>query len=386
MKHIVEFFDENIIQSALWDFYFKDLRVGVLDIETTGLDRNRNKFILGGLYNSAAKELHQVLAENRPEERLALEEFANEMSQVDMVVTYNGRHFDMPFIERRWQLAKGTGSGETAGSMASSETGSSILSETCSKVAAGTGAKLVMPYNLDLYLILSGHSPIKKLVPNMRQKTIENYMGFWDKRSDEISGAESVELYNHYEATGDKSAEEKILLHNNDDIRQLTRLTATITKSDFHKAMFCLGFPVGPFTVQKIRLQRDYLQVSGMQRPGARGLEEGALDYRGFIFRDQPVESMFQRTDQRPQGGREGWFELQIPIIRDRGLAIADLQSFGIQDQEEEGDDPFRIYPRSESGFLVLGDAQGISHMETNHFVKSFLGKFAEEELNIPGC
>ena len=63
--------------------------------------------------------------------------------------------------------------------------------------------------------------------------------------------------------------------------------------------------------------------------------------------------------------------------------AATDVQAEAADAQAE---DPFGIYPRSESGFLVLGDAQGISHMETNHFVKSFLGKFAEEELNIPGC
>ena len=82
--------------------------------------------------------------------------------------------------------------------------------------------KLSMPYNLDLYLVLNGHSPIKKFVPNLKQKTVENYMGLWQSRTDEISGAESVELYNTYEKTGREDLESKILLHNSDDVIQLT--------------------------------------------------------------------------------------------------------------------------------------------------------------------
>ena len=73
MKHIVENFDESIVASALWDFYFKDLQVGVFDIETTGLDRDRNKFVLGGLYNCSTKKLHQILAQSRKEEKAALD-------------------------------------------------------------------------------------------------------------------------------------------------------------------------------------------------------------------------------------------------------------------------------------------------------------------------
>ena len=51
--------------------------------------------------------------------------------------------------------------------------------------------------------MLNGHSPIKRFVPNLKQKTVENYMGLWQSRDDEISGAESVELYNVYEKNHD---------------------------------------------------------------------------------------------------------------------------------------------------------------------------------------
>ena len=109
---------------------------------------------------------------------------------------------DLPFVEKRWRRY--------------------------------SGASAALPYNLDLYLVLNGHSPIKRFVPNLKQKTVENYMGLWQSRDDEISGAESVELYNVYEKNHDPALGEKILLHNSDDILQLSRLLPVIGKSDFH--------------------------------------------------------------------------------------------------------------------------------------------------------
>ena len=88
--------------SSLLDFYFSGTRIGVRDIETTGLSPARNKFILGGLLDLQAMTMHQYLAENRGEERQVLEDFAEKVSGLDMAITYNGRHFDMPFIDGDW--------------------------------------------------------------------------------------------------------------------------------------------------------------------------------------------------------------------------------------------------------------------------------------------
>ncbi|NLD19069.1 MAG: hypothetical protein GX663_02320, partial [Clostridiales bacterium] len=135
MKHLTENLKTKIYTNALYDFYFKDSRVGVLDIETTGLNPSVNKFVLGGLYNCQDMVLHQFFAEKRAEESAALLSFVKEVHSLDLVITYNGRHFDMPFIEKRMK--------------------------------ALFGSCLQLPYNLDLYLVLNGHSPIKKLVPNL---------------------------------------------------------------------------------------------------------------------------------------------------------------------------------------------------------------------------
>lgn len=327
MKHLIRQFSEPLYSSNILDFYFKDMRAGVLDIETTGLNPSRNKFILGGLFNLNDKTMHQVFAESRGEEKTALIKFSEQLSGLDMIITYNGRHFDMPFINRR---------------------------------AASFSINVRQPYNLDLYLVLKGHSPIRKFVPNLKQKTVENYMGLWQNRDDEISGAESVELYNRYENTGDKRLEEKILLHNSDDVKQLARLLRVISKTDFHKAMFHLGFPVGPLTVEKINIENNFISINGSQR-------SICIDYMGFSMNGSglsefPAESRFDSRSSR--------FSFRIPVIRESGFVIADLEAAGLLQ------DPFEIYPSCSSGFLVLEDHGHINYMEINHFIKGFINSF----------
>ena len=331
MKHIVEEWQQNICDSALWDFYFDGMRAGSLDIETTGLDPKRNKFVLGGVYDAGACALHQVLAGSRAEESEALAEYMGTLADLDVVMTYNGRNFDIPFLNTRL-------------------------------TACGLPLDCGHLYDLDLYQVLSGHSQLRRLLPNMRQKTVENYMGLWETRADEISGAESVELFDRYELTGDPDAEARILLHNNDDVRQLTRLTAAIKKSNFHRAMFRMGFPVKAgghmITVRDIRLCRDTIEYSGIQN-------RNPVKYTGFELNGWPVMSSF---------GGSG-FSISLPVIRKHGMTVVDLEAAGI------ADNGFECYPDCVSGFLVLETADGIRYRETNHFIKEFTKKFMEENL-----
>lgn len=341
MKHIIEEWHQNICDSALWGFYFGGMRAGALDIETTGLDPSRNKFVLGGVYDGPSNQLHQVLAESRIEEAEVLAEYMDTLAELDVVITYNGRHFDIPFIDTRLKKHP------------------EVSTLSCSFL-----------YDLDLYQVLSGHSPIRRLVPNMRQKTVENYMGLWETRTDEISGAESVDLFNRYEATADPEAERKILLHNNDDVRQLTRLTKAITKSDFHKAMFRIGFPIkcGPamLTVNNIRIRSDRLEYNGEQN-------RIPFRYMGFERKGWPVTSRFTGEN----------FEIAVPIIRQRGITVVDLEAAGLTDIPAPGPSGIRFedYPGCAGGFLVLEDADGIRYRETNHFIKEFTKQFMEENL-----
>ena len=350
MKHLIKQYDEEIYKSAVLDFYFKDMKIGVFDIETTGLNPSNNKFILGGLYNCSEKTMHQFFAENRSEEAITLAAMMEELAKLDMVVTYNGRHFDIPFVERRRQSLANTLS---YAAYANPNNGASPEACRLKELADN----IFLPYNLDLYLVLNGHSPIKKFVPNLKQKTVENYMGLWQDRSDEISGAESVDLYNSYEKSGNPALESKILLHNSDDVLQLTRLLKAVSKSDFHKAMFHLGFPVCGFIVEKIRFEKDCLTVTGKQ--GA-----SPIDYMGFAFGDYPLQADFK--------SRSASFTMKFPLIRDSGLCIVDLEAAYLDNKD------FEKYPSYGSGFLVLESSSGKNYMEINCFIKTFIKTFLD--------
>ena len=286
MKHIVEEFTEPIYDSAIWNTYFEGLRVGVLDIETTGLSPAYDRFILGCLYDVTKGEMHQVFAQSVDEEAETLAEYMMLLDDVDMVVTYNGRRFDMPFIERRLVL----------------------------NGMANPG----MPYNLDLYPAVRYHSPIRQFTPNLRQKTLEDYMGLWTDRTDEIDGAQSVMLYMDYCRTGDPEMERQIMLHNSDDVKQLARLTGVIAKCDFHSAMKRQGFPVKHgdrlLEVSEIAAGSKGIRISGIQR-------RGAMEYMGFELNGQPVTSRFHDTE----------FEITIPVQADSSVGDKELNEFAAE-------------------------------------------------------
>lgn len=348
MKHLSCTYDEKLFSSSVTDFYFKDMKIGVLDIETTGLNPSHNKFILGGIYDCVNFEMHQYFAENRTEESLALAGFLKRLSDFDMVITYNGKHFDLPFIEKRYNALSDNLI------YASRENNYSYGEEKNDNIISHP----TQLYNLDLYLVLNKYSPVKRFVPNLKQKTVENYMGLWQTRKDEISGSESVELYNEYEKTQDRLLCEKILLHNSDDVMQLTKLVKVIQKCDFHKAMFHLGFPVGNLTINKIILRKDSLDVNGIQRISP-------FDYMGFSFDGYPAETIFRKKDSS--------FSLRFPIIRQSGMAVLDLEAAHIDNNE------FTIYPGYGSGFLIIEKHGEVAHMEINHFIKCFLRLFMEK-------
>lgn len=76
-----------------WRLYpaFRDT-AAFLDIETTGLSRDRSHITTIALYDGRTIR-HYVRGEN-------LAAFANDIRQHRLLVTYNGKAFDLPFIER----------------------------------------------------------------------------------------------------------------------------------------------------------------------------------------------------------------------------------------------------------------------------------------------
>lgn len=299
--------------SNIYEKYFGNLRIGFFDIETTGLSREKNRIILAGFAIPEDETIttYQYLADDTSEEPLLLKKSLEIMEKLDMVVTYNGKAFDMPFLSSRCRA---------------------------DKVHIST----TLPYNLDLYQAVKNHSPLKGFLPNLRQKTVENFMGLWSARDDEISGAESVELYYHYAGTKDEKIREVILLHNRDDILQLSRLLPILDKCDVHNMVFAGGFPKNNLIITSIELTSDSLVISGVQRKNRKNLQL----YDDF---GTGIHASFRES--------EGDFNIHIPLISAEGLLLCNLLNMPFEHEE------------SKEGFLILKYHDDTDYCKINDLV-----------------
>lgn len=332
MTYITDTITYPHYRSKAFELYFHNMKLGAADIETTGLNPDKCRFVLGGLLTEEAQGLkaHQFFAEDLSLEQETLQVYLSALRSCDVLLTYNGHRFDLPFIRRR-----------------------------------ARGAAEVLPYNLDLYLLVKGYSPVKKFLPNLKQKTVENFMGLWEHRRDEISGAESVDLYYRYLSERDPQVKRTILLHNHDDIIQLYRLLPVLEKCDLHRALYHMGFPVASgspevsnLVVEEISFGKEQLHIRGRQ-----GLK--AVNYRCFEWDGVPCSAQFAERDRT--------FKVSVPIIRHSGMTLADLQALGVDSSL------FEKYPGCQEDFLIL-EQQGEPHyMEINHFAKVCLERIINQ-------
>ena len=327
--------------SRLTDRYLGNMRMGIFDIETLGLNPASCPVVLAGLAvpePDGTYHVYQYFAEDPCEESYVLECIRNDFSRLDFVLTYNGRHFDLPFIQKR----------------------SSILGVRCPECNL---------YDLDLYLVLNGYSQIKYMLRNLKQKTVEEYMGLSDSRDDMISGADSVKMYKDFLRCSDpllkSSLEEKILLHNHDDLVQLYRLMPVLKQVDIHRAFSGLGFPVSAIsgwpslTVSAVKVSPQGITVSGFY-PG---------DTFSYISYGLPADSFFCEFSE------DGRFVFKLHTDRHKGNIFVNLQSYF------DSWDEFKVYPNYINGFLLVSDGRSVNNLELNMFTKCFLQKFMEDAL-----
>ncbi len=393
MEYIKNTIEYPIYKSRAFELYFGGMEVGVLDIETTGLSPKNSAFVLGGLASPMPQDARvnpgsagdnnsdagdapaspardtliaeQYFAENLSEESESLQAFWQASTEKDVLITFNGQHFDIPFIKERLKKYE-----EDMPTQLSID---SLMADA----AASTNINTQMPFHLDLFLLVKNFSPIKRFLPNLKQKSIENYMGLWQYRKDEISGAESVDLYYQFlterQAEARKNAaamtakssdvtKHKILLHNHDDIVQLYRLLKVIEKCDLHRALFTMGFPVKAggtmLVVENIALKNGHLKISGRQN-------RGALEYQCYDYNGNMCYMHFNKNT--------GTFIIELPLIEQAGLALIDLEALDMAGS------PLNKYPACQEGFLILRNGDNINYLETNHFIKLFTERMIEQ-------
>lgn len=300
--------------------YFKDCKVVIMDIETTGLVSEKDHVIVGGLlgFKDDKAETIQFFADTPSAEKQLLEDFMPFLRAADVIISYNGDSFDLPFLNKRLQK---------------------------------NGMDDFIPgyKSFDLYRILR-KSSFSRILPNLKQKTVEQYMGISFERADEISGRECVEYYLKYQETGDAALKAAILLHNGDDLVQLRSLMDLLKNLDLHAAMYRIGFNIieagRKITVSKIHFGPGSVIVKGFHS----GIP---MDYVAFA---PPYKIKLTSTDQA--------FIMEIPFEKHDGHAYIDLNEFGFDHQD------FHNYAGYQKGYLILKNGQKINYAEINHLIK----------------
>ncbi|QSG07639.1 ribonuclease H-like domain-containing protein [Halapricum desulfuricans] len=150
------------------------------DIETTGLDERRNEVTT---VSARLGDETTTLVQGRDLHDDALRDL---FADADLLVTFNGKRFDVPFLEANFDVS---------------------LSDT--------------PH-LDLMY------PCRRLDLTGGLKTIEGEIGI-DRDRPDISGREAVQLWHQYER-GDESALETLISYNREDVENLEPLTERVNE------------------------------------------------------------------------------------------------------------------------------------------------------------
>jgi uncharacterized protein YprB with RNaseH-like and TPR domain len=182
------------------DERLKDLdlrRTLFLDTETTGLAGGTGTlaFLIGlGFFEGDAFVIHQLFMRDYSEERATLHLLRDLLNSFEFLVTFNGRHYDVPLLETRF-----------------------ILSRTASRIRE-------MP-NFDL--LFPSRKIWKGAYNNCRLVTLEsNLLGM--ERQDDIPSAWIPQLYFDYLRSGDAQRIHRVFYHNQMDILAMVGLTGRI--------------------------------------------------------------------------------------------------------------------------------------------------------------
>ena len=222
--------------SDRFNLLFKDKKYCFFDIETTGLSRKYHEVILiGMLYIEGEKKIvKQYFCDNPREEKLILDNFYKDLQEFDLIISYNGHSFDIPFLNARF--------------------------------AENNLDHFIDPfYGFDLYRLVRKNKN-KLPIERTNLKSIENLLGI--NRQDTISGKESIALYYDYVNYGDLDAKNKVLLHNLDDLKYLLPVVNILDYLCINSIY--MEFPctlesniIGDLHIENIKKNRDYLYITG---------------------------------------------------------------------------------------------------------------------------
>ncbi|WP_333638627.1 ribonuclease H-like domain-containing protein [Tissierella praeacuta] len=226
----------NIISHSLnIQNYFDNNNICFIDIETTGLNRNKNMIYLIGVlffdFNAQSWTLKQYFANNIDDEQTLLKEFINNLDDFNKIITFNGESFDLPFIECRLKKYE--------------------INYTFDKVKS-----------FDLYQIVKKNRSYLNL-PNLKLKTIELSLGF--NREDKYSGYDCIGFYYNYIKSKNILLKENILKHNYDDLVHMLDIIKILDVLEDKKSL-CIKLQnkILKFTIENMGIKGDMLNINGL--------------------------------------------------------------------------------------------------------------------------
>jgi len=160
-----------------------------LDIETTGLS-STPLFLIGTMECADGEFLFkQYFARNFSEEASVLAAISQRLDDISMLVTFNGKSFDFPYIQNR---------------------------------CAAWGVKIRQPKS-HLDLLHEARGKYRRDLPNCKLQTLEQLV-CGRCREDDIPGSEIPRAYNDFVRTGNASKISRILTHNLYDLLTMADL------------------------------------------------------------------------------------------------------------------------------------------------------------------
>ncbi len=172
-------------------------KVVFMDIETTGL-RGCPLFLIGAMRSDGEKFIFkQYFARDYCEESGVIAAFAEDLRDVDLLVTFNGLRFDMPFI-----VGRGSHHG---------------IRVHC--------------HGAHLDLLLAARKHYRKETPNHKLQTLERVICGREREGD-IPGSQIPQAYDDYVFSGDASRITTILHHNRLDLLTLPELMTRMWREE----------------------------------------------------------------------------------------------------------------------------------------------------------
>lgn len=182
------------------------------DIETTGFSGDTSQlYLIGCVYHDGfGWKLIQWFADTRQAEAELLDAFFAFMKRFTTLIHFNGDRFDIPYLEK-----------------------------CCRRL--GLSHSFEGMESMDIYKKIR---PYRKLLglESMKQKAIEQFLGI--SREDKYTGGELIEVYRDYLRTRKQSLYDRLILHNEDDLKGMPAILPILSYADFFSS------PVFPQTPQ----------------------------------------------------------------------------------------------------------------------------------------